>query len=138
MLSPGTQPHADFTLVTPDLVPDPLWFARAQSDVIELNSACVTLLGCARIIAVEAVREMIHPDDRAHVCALWAGAKLDGLPFEVEFRIRAAEGRYRHVFVRAAWHASDTGAYCIGILSGREDAYFSREREALLAAAAIG
>ncbi len=137
MLSPGREPHSEFSWIAPDLVPEPLWFARTDGDKVELNTACMNLLGCARLMAVDAVCDMIHPDDRARVQAAWTSAQAGASRFETEFRVRAAEGRYRHVLARGAWHTADFGAYGVGTLSDREDAFFSREREALLSAANV-
>jgi PAS domain S-box-containing protein len=42
-------------------------------------------------------RDVVHPDDLADVGALWVNALSTGEPYEVEFRLRAADGSYR-------WH----------------------------------
>ena len=121
----------------PDLVPNALWFVKADAGFIELNTGGTELLGCERLIALEAACEIIHPDDRARVRALWNAAKQAASPFRAEFRVRAAEGRYIHVSSHGVWHLTELGAFCVGTLSDREDAFFSSEREALLAAANV-
>ncbi len=45
--------------------------------------------------------EQIHPDDRQHVQDVWAAAVRDGILFDVEFRIRRADGQYRWFKTRA-------------------------------------
>jgi PAS domain S-box-containing protein len=45
--------------------------------------------------------EQVHPDDRQHVQDVWAGAVRDGILFDVEFRIRRADGQYRWFKTRA-------------------------------------
>lgn len=37
----------------------------------------------------------LHPDDRARGAALWGAAVQGGIPYEAEYRFRAADGRYR-------------------------------------------
>jgi two-component system, cell cycle sensor histidine kinase and response regulator CckA len=44
--------------------------------------------------------ECIHLDDRAHVREAWTKSLQDGSPYEVKYRIRARDGRYRHMLVR--------------------------------------
>lgn len=43
----------------------------------------------------------IHPDDRESLAAHWDGTANQGSPFEVEFRIRRADGAYRWFQTRA-------------------------------------
>ncbi|KAA0683196.1 PAS domain S-box protein [Azospirillum brasilense] len=45
--------------------------------------------------------EVVHPDDRARTAALWTGAVRSGGSYEVEYRLRGAEGRYRWFLGRA-------------------------------------
>jgi len=44
--------------------------------------------------------EPIHLDDRGRVAASWGGAIRSGSPYEIEYRIRSAEGDYRYLHVR--------------------------------------
>ena len=55
--------------------------------------------------SVEQAREWgwldaIDPDDRARVAAAWRQALSDQTPYEIEFRLRRADGIYRDVLVR--------------------------------------
>ncbi|HEU4880679.1 MAG TPA: MHYT domain-containing protein [Longimicrobium sp.] len=43
----------------------------------------------------------VHPDDRARVAAEWRDAVADRRVMDVEFRLRRADGDWRHVAVRA-------------------------------------
>ncbi|TAJ10508.1 MAG: PAS domain S-box protein [Nitrospirae bacterium] len=45
--------------------------------------------------------EQLHPDDRRHVQNVWDAAVRDGNKFDVEFRIRRADGLYRWFKTRA-------------------------------------
>lgn len=42
----------------------------------------------------------IHPDDRPRTQADWADAVATGATFETEYRLRRADGAYRHMWVR--------------------------------------
>ncbi len=45
--------------------------------------------------------ESVHPDDRARVAAEWSTALREKRVMEVEYRLRRADGQWRHVAVRA-------------------------------------
>lgn len=42
-----------------------------------------------------------HPDDREKAAALWERATSSGQPYEIEYRLRRADGRYRWMLGRA-------------------------------------
>src|SRR5262245_864190 len=44
--------------------------------------------------------ECIHPDDRDHVRDAWTKSLQDGNHYDVQYRVRAHDGLYRHVLVR--------------------------------------
>ncbi|MGZ8248372.1 CheR family methyltransferase, partial [Methylomagnum sp.] len=54
--------------------------------------------------------EQIHPDDREAVAGQWNRMAAQGLPFEVEFRIRRADGVYRWFQTRATALRDGRGA----------------------------
>ncbi|HEX8520043.1 MAG TPA: SpoIIE family protein phosphatase [Pseudonocardia sp.] len=75
-------------------------------------------------------RDRIHPGDRDRYAAVRAAAA--GGPFEVEYRLRAADGRHRWVLDRGAPPDGEVGGYvggCLDIDSRVRD----RERQRLLA-----
>ncbi|GAD57008.1 LOW QUALITY PROTEIN: hypothetical protein MBELCI_3060 [Limimaricola cinnabarinus LL-001] len=45
--------------------------------------------------------EVIHPDDVDRVASIWQASLASGMPYETEFRLHAADGRYRWFLVRA-------------------------------------
>ncbi len=45
--------------------------------------------------------DAVHPDDRARTAALWRAALERRAPYEVEHRLRRADGEWRHMQVRA-------------------------------------
>lgn len=44
--------------------------------------------------------ETVHPDDRDRVQKIWADAIVQGKNFDMEYRLRARDGRYLHVAIR--------------------------------------
>ncbi len=51
----------------------------------------------------------IHPDDRTMVLARWADSEAGGHPYHVQYRLRLADGSYRHMRARAAPHRDEAG-----------------------------
>jgi PAS domain S-box-containing protein len=51
----------------------------------------------------------VHPDDFERADELWRASLASGAPYEVEFRIRRADGVYRWHLVRAAAIRNDSG-----------------------------
>jgi PAS domain S-box-containing protein len=45
---------------------------------------------------------ILHPDDHARTREVWEGTRRSGSPYEVEYRLRAADGSYRWFLGRAA------------------------------------
>ena len=75
-------------------------------------------------------QDRIHPADRAHYGRVRAAA--DGGPFEVEYRLRAANGHYRWVLDRGAPAEGYVGGYVGGCLD-IDSRVGERERQRLLA-----
>ncbi|MFG2691917.1 SpoIIE family protein phosphatase [Kitasatospora sp. NPDC048407] len=81
--------------------------------------------------------DVVHPQDRDRLATHWAAAARE-LPtaFEHVFRVRGADGGYRHVRARAVPIVRDDGpAEWIGTTSDIEDQWRNRLRERLLARA---
>jgi PAS domain S-box-containing protein len=53
--------------------------------------------------------EHVHPEDRDHVRAMWAAATERGDAYQVEFRLRRADGVYRWFHTRAVPHRDAAG-----------------------------
>ena len=75
-------------------------------------------------------QDRIHPADRAHYARVRAAA--DGGPFEVEYRLRAADGHHRWVLDRGAPAEGYVGGYVGGCLD-IDSRVGERERQRLLA-----
>lgn len=55
-------------------------------------------------------RDVVHPDDLPDVGARWTHSLSTGEPYEVEFRLRAADGSYRWHLGRAQAQLDEQGA----------------------------
>ncbi|TMJ18616.1 MAG: PAS domain S-box protein [Alphaproteobacteria bacterium] len=53
--------------------------------------------------------QAIHPEDRPMVLALWAQSSASGEPYRVKYRLRMADGSYRHMQARAAPRRDSSG-----------------------------
>ena len=54
--------------------------------------------------------DSLHPEDRARMLELWADCTATGSPFEIEHRLRGADGIYRAFSVRGAPVLDDDGS----------------------------
>jgi PAS domain S-box-containing protein len=77
--------------------------------------------------------QQVHPDDRPRVQAAWAEATSHGGPYEVEFRIRRADGVYRWFQTRAVPVRDSTGAI-VKWFGSNTDVEDSKQAENKLAA----
>lgn len=53
--------------------------------------------------------DVVHPDDRSNLMAAWEKAVREGTPFDVEFRIRSRQGKYRWFKTRAVLFQQEDG-----------------------------
>jgi PAS domain S-box-containing protein len=117
-----------------DRCPAPVWVADASGDGY-VNRACLAWLG----VDPDANRsldlsEHVHADDRREWQHMRERHANDGTPFDEIFRLRRADGEYRHVHVSAVpiGAAGETGARFVGFL---EDVTAYREAAQALAIA---
>ena len=84
-------------------LPNQVWAARPDGSLYWFNQQ-VFAYGSQRIEDLQGVEgwtRVIHPDDYAMVAPAWAHSLATGDIYEVEFRIRRADGAYRWFLVRA-------------------------------------
>ncbi|MDQ6727626.1 MAG: PAS domain-containing protein [Actinomycetota bacterium] len=84
-----------------DAVPMLVWRSDAGGRCIYLNSRKLDFLGQTAEEAQAGWPDSIHPDDRAHFGQVCHGAFERREPFEVEYRLRRADGEYRWILLRA-------------------------------------
>ena len=83
----------DFRLIV-DTVPGLVWTMTANGEVELVNQQMLDYFGKT----VEGLKEwtaFLHPDDRARVMAYWRSTTESGESYEVEHRLRRADGAYR-------------------------------------------
>lgn len=83
-------------------MPHIVWTAKPDGSVDYQTDAVLRYTGrTAEEMVGERWLDVIHPDDREHTVEVWTGALETGQAYEVEFRIRAADGSYRWFLTRA-------------------------------------
>ena len=81
-----------------EAIPQQVWTARPDGVLDYVNARVVEYFGLDRDRMIgEGWIEVLHPEDRAATLARWQRAVAGGEPYEVEFRLRRADGAYR-------WH----------------------------------
>lgn len=83
-------------------VPNHVWTSPANGQLDWFNDQTLAYSGLdPAALAVAGWAELVHPDDVHRAAAAWAAALGTGSPYEIEFRIRRADGAYRWHLVRA-------------------------------------
>ena len=81
-----------------ETIPHIVWTARADGSLDFFNRRCYEYTGLdASALSGWAWRSVIHPQDCERAIATWTRALQTGERFEVEYRLRRADGAYR-------WH----------------------------------
>lgn len=111
-----------------------LWMCDAQGTCEYLNAAQRAFWG----VAPEDVPEFAwgstpHPDDRSRLAESTRQAIATKSPFEIEARIRRADGTYRIIHTTAAPRITAAGE-CVGMIGVNADLTDIREAEAALRA----
>ncbi|WP_374943470.1 PAS domain S-box protein [Sphingomonas sp.] len=85
-----------------EAVPNQVWSATPDGRVDWANQRTYEYGGYdeARLLQ-DGWKRRLHPDDLAHAAAVWQAALADGTPYEVEFRLRRADGAFRWHLARA-------------------------------------
>lgn len=92
-------------------IPQQVWTADAAGRVDFVNPQVIAYLGIsAETLLGSSWRPYIHPDDVALVTERWARATSNREPYEVEFRLRRADGTYRWHLGRAQAALSADGS----------------------------
>ncbi|NOG70332.1 PAS domain-containing protein [Roseicella sp. DB1501] len=86
-----------------------VWIAGPDGAVLENASwAAVTGLDPATVSG-KGWQEAIHPEDRARAAALWQASVMSGEVYEVEYRLRRADGTWRWSTARAVPRRDEDG-----------------------------
>jgi PAS domain S-box-containing protein len=115
-----------------------VWTAAPEGGVTYLNARWQEYTGLDPAKSLgSAWRDVVHPDDRQEAIALWQRSLETGEPFEVEYRFRNADGRYRWHLGRAYPRRDESGEIVewVGTATEIHDAKRLEEAEGFLAAA---
>jgi len=83
-------------------IPQQVWSATADGLLDYVNPVVVEYFGQpAATLLGTGWLALVHPDDAAEAKARWTTAVRDGSPYDIEFRLRHRDGRYRWHLVRA-------------------------------------
>jgi PAS domain S-box-containing protein len=92
-------------------IPNQVWTATPQGDLDWANERTVTYCGTADFTKGEGSwLALVHPGDAERAAARWSAALSSREVYEVEFRIRRADGAYRWHLVRAIAEQDASGA----------------------------
>jgi len=126
MPSPSSAGRSDLRIL--DDLPNIAWAHDASGIIYFVNArfgqyAGVSELGCDWLA-------FAHPDDRERAQAAWEGVRSVGNTFEVETRLRAADGGYRWHLVRAqrARPAEGEPSLWLAMAADIEEAHHTREQ----------
>ncbi len=85
-----------------ELTPQFIWMSDEKGSINYSNSTLLNYMGVTdAATAGEGWLEKLHPDDRERTKAVWRNSILTGKPYEIEFRIRAYDGKYGWFLNRA-------------------------------------
>lgn len=107
-----------------ELLPAPVFAAGPDGRNTHANAAFARAAGRpAAALLGEGWVEALHPDDRARVAEVWRQAVAAGEPYEVECRLRDAEGASRWFLARAAPERDAAGRAVrwVGVLADIDD-----------------
>jgi PAS domain S-box-containing protein len=88
--------------VLADTLPQMVWSARPDGYCDYFNARWYDFTGVAPGSSDGgAWNKLLHPEDAARALACWESSLADGVPYEIEYRLRTAEGAYRWTLGRA-------------------------------------
>jgi two-component system CheB/CheR fusion protein len=98
LLQTAEERYRSLVLATSQVV----WRTNASGDVVDDLPTWTAFTGQTREdLQGRGWINMLHPDDVQRVGAIWEGSLRAGTPHETEFRVRARDGQYKHVYSRA-------------------------------------
>lgn len=91
-------------------IPQLVWIAAPDGTNLLFNRQWLHYTGLSLDESIsDAWDRSIHPDDRAECARRWDHAVAHGTTFEMEFRLRGADGEYRWMLSRAVPMRDDSG-----------------------------
>jgi two-component system cell cycle sensor histidine kinase/response regulator CckA len=90
-------------------IPHMVWVTEPGGDAHYFNLRCEQYTGLSYQLLGQGWRQVIHPDDLPDTLERWAGALATGRPYEVQYRLRRADGSYRWHIGRAELQFDERG-----------------------------
>ncbi len=94
-----------------DHAPGFVWCTNDSGDTGFVNQAWRTFTGVSPNVREVDRLQLVHPSDLARVRALVADAQAAGVPYQVEYRLRRADGVYRWILEHAVPRLSREGRF---------------------------
>ncbi|MDP1866649.1 MAG: PAS domain-containing protein [Bradyrhizobium sp.] len=103
------QSEAEFRTLA-EALPHHVWTATPDGSLNWFNPRVHEYAG-SRIGELDGEKwgKIVHPDDMSGAHAAWTGAIADGKPYEIEFRLRRADGAFRWFLARAVPARNEQG-----------------------------
>src|SRR5205085_660456 len=97
------QESAVVAAALPDLLPELIWTCTPDGlcDYFNVRWSEYTGVGRERLLG-DQWRQTLHPADRERTCDYWLAALKGEVPYDLEYRIRRADGVYHWFKVRAS------------------------------------
>lgn len=93
-----------------EAIPVQIWTAQPNGALDYVSQRVADYFGTTpEIVLGEGWLNVIHPDDLPAVVEKWTRSLMDGTPYQVEFRLRRADGAYRWYLGRALPQLDDAG-----------------------------
>ena len=93
-----------------EAIPVQIWTARPDGSLDYVSQCVADYFGTSvEQVLGEGWQNVIHPEDLMSVVQRWTHALTNGTPYQVEFRLRAADGAYRWYLGRALPQLDDHG-----------------------------
>lgn len=116
-----------------DALPHHVWTARPNGRLNWLNPRVYEYSGATiEELNRDGWQRMVHPDDTPVAVAAWKHALRTGDPYEVEFRLRRADGEFRWFLTRGV-PARDENGKIIRWIGTNTDVHDQKTTEAALA-----
>jgi PAS domain S-box-containing protein len=93
-----------------DTIPAMAWSVSPDGKVEFLNRHWLEYTGLSLAAALAKPNDVVHPDDVPPATAAWRHSLETGAAYELEMRLRAADGKYRWFLVRTEPLRNETGA----------------------------
>jgi len=115
-----------------ELNPQVPWTADATGNITDFNERWLRLTGLTREQALgEGWTQVPHPDDRPAMVAAWTHSVKTGDAYDIEHRVKLADGSYRWMRSRA-FPRLDAAGHIVGWYGTTEDIHETKLAEAQL------